>query len=100
MHYRGKVIESLFLVQQVISKNTLLLKPPIYDEDTVKVYYAVINENYTGPKAFDDKHPYAVIGEVVGTSQYTDVRGFVRTVPKIFIYAIAPYPVNLKVSVE
>jgi len=91
-YYKGKVVETLMLVQQVVNKKTFLLKPIIYDADTIKTYYGVLNPNFPGQSGFADNKSYAIIAEVVGTADYVDVRGFTRTVPKLFVYAISPYP--------
>lgn len=93
LRYRGtgKVIETLLVINQVVSKNALMLKPLISDQGTVPVYYGTINENFLGPRSFSDDKPYVVIAEVVGEARYTDRRGFDRKAPKLFLYAIAPY---------
>lgn len=113
MSTKGRVVVMVMKVSQIVDQATLFLETPrmlsregIPGESMLPRepgarytgtmrYYARINENFTGDRSFVDNQCYKAIGEVIGVKKYTDMKGFVRTVPAIYIYAIGKDGVEL-----
>ena len=92
MRTKGKVMVSLLKVVQILDQDTILLATPkraVLEADLpMQTFYARINKNFLGSRDFSDDRCYGVIGEVVGMKQYVTTRGFTKSVPEIFVYAI------------
>lgn len=92
MATKGKVMFVITRVLQIIDQDTVMLGTPrhyvVQGDVPDRVYFARINPNFTGNRQFDDTKCYAVIGEVTGARKYTNARGFAKTAPEVFVYAI------------
>ena len=83
-------------VLQVLDKDSIMLVPPVILETATQhrygnmdyVVYGTINRNFSGSRHFEEKRCYVFIAEKMGTKDYTTARGFAKTVPAFFIYAL------------
>lgn len=92
MATKGRVMIEITRVLQIIDHDTVMLGTPqhyvVQGDVPNRVYFARINPNFTGDRQFDDTKCYAVVAEVTGARKYTTTRGFEKTVPEVFVYAI------------
>jgi hypothetical protein len=89
MALREQILVVRLRVLQILNDGALLLTSPFADQlPGGSVFYGFVPPNYGGRRDFVDGQSVAVVGEIIGTFQYTANLGGQKTVPKIRIYGI------------
>lgn len=89
MGLRDRILVLRLSVLQVLNDGALLLTSPFADQlPGGHVFYGFLPPNYSGRRDFVDGQSIVVVGEIVGTFQYTANLGGQKTVPKIRIYGV------------
>lgn len=93
---QSAVFVQVVKILQIPDKDHLLLGSPAILETATQhitgnptyAAYGSISDQFTGSRSFEEDRCYMLIGELKGKHSYTTTRGFAKTIPAIFIYAI------------